>query len=84
VRDYALRASENAISERHDHVHVLRHVWSFRLLDKLCWSHHLNCGRPKFRSLIGLYVNIFFRVHLPFLERDISAVVKIRPFAYLD
>jgi hypothetical protein len=40
---------------------------------------------PKFPCLIAFYVNIFFTIrHLPFLERDISTVIEITGFDYLD
>jgi hypothetical protein len=31
----------------------------FRPLEPLCWSLHLNCGRPTFHRLLGIKVKLF-------------------------
>jgi hypothetical protein len=46
------------------HHHGLEHAWSVTSSWTVCWSFHLNCERPRFLLLFGVYVKIFLGIRL--------------------
>jgi hypothetical protein len=51
------------------HLHGLGHAWPVPSFWRVCWSRHLNCGRPLFRLLSGMYVKMFSGICLSPIRR---------------
>jgi hypothetical protein len=86
VRATVVNQRSEKLVYHHHHHHELGHAWSVpsSWRAQVCWSRHLNCGRPVFGRLFGLYVNISFgSASLPIVQSDISTVVRILEFYYL-
>jgi hypothetical protein len=56
-------------NHHHRHIYGLVLAWSVPSTWRVCWSRHLTCGRPMFRLLFELYVEIFFWIPLSSIRR---------------